>query len=192
MPRVLIVHASIDGQTARIAEHMARLLRRGGHEVTLRGAEAIEVLWETETHDAVIVGGAVRYGHHAPALEQMVRDRLADLASRPGAFFSVCLSAGGPAARPDVARGYRDEFLQRTGWHPALAASFAGALRYPRYNPFVRFMMRLIVGAAGGETDTSREYEYTDWDAVERFAEAFAARLPAGAHRAQRATALTA
>jgi menaquinone-dependent protoporphyrinogen oxidase len=33
--------------------------------------------------------------------------------------------------------------------------------------------MRLIVGHAGGDTDTSRDYEYTDWEAVTRFAEAF-------------------
>jgi menaquinone-dependent protoporphyrinogen oxidase len=38
-------------------------------------------------------------------------------------------------------------------------------------------MMRMIVGAAGGDTDTSRDYEYTDWPAVDRFAQEFAARL---------------
>jgi hypothetical protein len=32
----------------------------------------------------------------------------------------------------------------------------------------------MIVGLAGGDTDTTRDYEYTDWDAVERFADAFA------------------
>lgn len=37
--------------------------------------------------------------------------------------------------------------------------------------------MRMIVGIAGGETDTTRDYEYTDWDAVERFVDAFAQRL---------------
>jgi menaquinone-dependent protoporphyrinogen oxidase len=184
VPRVLIVYATFDGQTARIAERVGQSLRRDGHAVTLRGIEAIEVLWEIDTHDAVIVGGSIRYGRHSPLLENMVRDRLEDLAQRPGAFYSVCLSAGGPGARPDVAKGYREEFLRRTGWRPALDASFAGALLYRRYNPFVRFMMRLIVGAAGGETDASRDYEYTDWNAVDRFAADFAARLlPAHAHR---------
>jgi menaquinone-dependent protoporphyrinogen oxidase len=37
--------------------------------------------------------------------------------------------------------------------------------------------MRLIVGYAGGDTDTTRDYEYTDWDAVERFAAVFAKRF---------------
>jgi menaquinone-dependent protoporphyrinogen oxidase len=38
-------------------------------------------------------------------------------------------------------------------------------------------MMRLIVGFAGGDTDTSRDYDYTDWRAVGRFAAEFAAGL---------------
>jgi menaquinone-dependent protoporphyrinogen oxidase len=29
----------------------------------------------------------------------------------------------------------------------------------------------------GNDTDTTRDYEYTDWDAVERFADAFAQQL---------------
>jgi len=57
--------------------------------------------------------------------------------------------------------------------------SFAGALLYRRYNPVIRLLMRFIVGAAGGETDTSRDYEYTDWKAVERLAADLAADLPA-------------
>lgn len=34
--------------------------------------------------------------------------------------------------------------------------------------------MRAIASVAGGDTDTARDYEYTDWDAVARFADAFA------------------
>jgi menaquinone-dependent protoporphyrinogen oxidase len=42
---------------------------------------------------------------------------------------------------------------------------------------FKRLLMRMIVGLAGGDTDTARDCEYTDWDAVERFTDAFAQRL---------------
>jgi menaquinone-dependent protoporphyrinogen IX oxidase len=37
--------------------------------------------------------------------------------------------------------------------------------------------MHMIVGMAGGDTDPTRDYKYTDRDAVERFADAFAQRL---------------
>ena len=36
--------------------------------------------------------------------------------------------------------------------------------------------MVLIVGLAGGDTDSSKDYECTDWDAVGRFAENVAQR----------------
>jgi menaquinone-dependent protoporphyrinogen oxidase len=34
--------------------------------------------------------------------------------------------------------------------------------------------MKRIATMAGRDTDTSRDYEYTDWDEVARFAEEFA------------------
>ena len=182
MPRILIVHASFDGQTTRIAERIARTLRAAGHEVTLRGADQAGEPWRAEAYDAFIVGGAIRYGRHAAWLERMVRERLRDLASRPCAFFSVSMSAA-RKEKPEIASAYREDFLRRTGWQPAFSQSFAGALPYSRYNPFLRFVMRLIARAAGGDTDTSRDYEYTDWKAVESFAGRFATLLAAPVRR---------
>ena len=84
-----------------------------------------------------------------------------------------------PGGKPAIAQGYIDAFRQHTGWKPDEATSIAGALRYSRYGFFVKLMMKLIVAHAGGETDSSRDYEYTDWAVVDRFAEAFAERLQA-------------
>jgi menaquinone-dependent protoporphyrinogen oxidase len=61
-----------------------------------------------------------------------------------------------------------------TGWHPRRVELVAGALPYTRYNFLVRFVMRRISRKEGGDTDTSRDYEYTDWAAVDRFAAEFA------------------
>jgi len=177
MARILMVFASVDGQTARIAERIGARLVEAGHPVMLLPAD------DASAHpgdcEAVIVGGAIRYGHFPRALQDWVRKHRSAIADRSNAFFCVCLSAGGPGAKPQIAKGYVDGFCARTGWHPRATASFAGALLYRKYNPFIRFMMRLIVGAAGGDTDTSRDYEYTDWQAVDRFAVQFAAQIPA-------------
>jgi len=43
--------------------------------------------------------------------------------------------------------------------------------------------MRLISRLAGGDTDISRDYEYTDWKALTHFARRFSASL--GIARAQ-------
>jgi menaquinone-dependent protoporphyrinogen oxidase len=49
--------------------------------------------------------------------------------------------------------------------------------------------MRRIAAAEGGETDTSRDYEYTDWAAVERFALEMAAVVGEGEVPAPRSAA---
>jgi menaquinone-dependent protoporphyrinogen oxidase len=173
--KILVLHASFDGQTERIAERIGAVLRSTGHDVYVRPSTAAP---ETIPGcDALVVGAGIRYGHHSRALERMLRRQVEAVVTRPNAFFSVCLSAGGPGAKPAEARRYVEDFRRSTGWNPEQVASFAGALRYSEYNFFIRFLMRLIVGMAGGETDTSRDYEYTDWAAVERFAREFAARL---------------
>jgi len=176
MSRVLILFATIDGQTARIAGNMADLLRSKGHAVVTRAARAADAADDAGSFDGVIVGGGIRYGKYAKYLAPTVERCVKPLAC-PTAFFSVCLSADGPGAKPITAQGYIEQFLNETGWQPSMVASFGGALLYRQYNPFIRFMMRMIVRFAGGETDTSRDYEYTDWEAVARFAREFAVRL---------------
>jgi len=70
-----------------------------------------------------------------------------------------------------------DEIVERfgidTGWSPERVKIVAGALPYTRYGWLKRHMMRRIVGQAGGDTDTSRDYEYTDWHDLGVFAETF-------------------
>ena len=178
MSHALVLYHSYDEQTARIAERIARRIGEHGHRVALERFDGKSVP-DLQGFDGVVVGAAIRYGHHDRALEAALKQRASELSQRHGAFFSVCLSAGGPGGKPDVAQGYVDAFLEHTGWKPDQATSIAGALRYSRYGFFIKLMMKLIVGHAGGETDSSRDYEYTDWAAVERFADAFAERLRA-------------
>jgi menaquinone-dependent protoporphyrinogen oxidase len=46
--------------------------------------------------------------------------------------------------------------------------SVAGRLAYREYNVLVRFLIKRIAKKEGGPTDTSRDHELTDWDAVDR------------------------
>ena len=180
MGRFLVIYASIDGQTRRVAERVVLMASRAGHDAQAVSADEGGLDLLISASDVVVIGGGIRYGHYARALENAVRANRDSIAARPNAFFSVCLSAGGHAgARPATAWGYVDEFISRTGWQPGRIASFAGALQYSKYNPFIRFMMRLILGVAGGETDASHDYEYTDWAAVERFGAEMAAKIRA-------------
>jgi menaquinone-dependent protoporphyrinogen oxidase len=86
----------------------------------------------------------------------------------------------GPRPRPDLVGVANARLFRDALWWPLEVASFAGALPYRRYPFPLRLVMRFIVGRAGGDTDTSRDYEYTDWDAVDRFAAGFARRMRRG------------
>ena len=60
---------------------------------------------------------------------------------------------------------------------------FAGALLYTRYGWVKRHLMRAIARHEGGDVDTSRDHDYTDWDAVEHFAGDVAAMVAAPPRR---------
>ncbi len=167
MPRILLLYASTEGQTALIAERMAHALRAAGHNVDMLPADADPARLDPAAYDGVIVGASIHYGHHPAFLRTLIRRQRSALEARPNAFFSVSLSAGGPRPKPAAAQRYIDKFLRKTGWQPQLVASFAGAVRYSLYGPIKRRVMIVFVGLGGGETDTSRDYEYTDWAAVE-------------------------
>ena len=48
------------------------------------------------------------------------------------------------------------------------------AVLYTRYGWFKRRIMQRIVAKAGGDGDTTRDYEYTNWADLRTFVEAFA------------------
>ena len=170
MARILVVYATQEGQTARVAAHVATALRGAGHSVELHEARPEIPTPDLGGSDAIAVGASVHYGHHPAHLRRLLRRQRPALTSRPGAFFSVSLS---------VQEKYAETLLREVAWRPDRVASFAGALPYSRYGPLKRLLVRSFAAVGGRDTDTSRDYEYTDWDSVAHFAETFAAGLRA-------------
>lgn len=175
--QLLILYASTEGHTARLAARMAKRLREKGHAVEVCRAIRAAAVPDLARYDGVIVGASVHYGRHPGHLRAQLRAQRAALAARHSAFFSVSLSAGGPGAKPRAAQRYVEKFLRQVGWQPAQRAAFGGAAQYSKYGTFKRALMIVFIGLAGGDTDTSRDYDYTDWAAVDRYAEEFAAAL---------------
>ena len=177
--RFLIVYATSYGQTAKIARRMADLLIASGEAVTLVNAGNHPRDFHAGEFDGVIIGGSIIGGRHQRALVHFVRNHCQLLNALPSAFFSV---SGSAASRLESerakAREFMDEFLDGTGWHPALAETIGGAMAYTKYNLFLRWFIKRAVKAAGGPTDTSRDHEMTDWLQVERFVQAFVQRVP--------------
>jgi menaquinone-dependent protoporphyrinogen oxidase len=180
MAKLLIVYGTTEGHTARIARRMADIVEELGHEVDLRDSKDLRDRRLEDRWDAILVGGSVHAGEHQSSLREFARRNRELLEARPSAFFSVSLTAAEPDedSRRET-RAAVDRFAVETGWRPDRVEPIAGALVYSQYNLFVRHIMKLIAKRHGRPTETSRDYDYTDWDAVEAFAREFAERLSA-------------
>ncbi|HEU4948291.1 MAG TPA: flavodoxin domain-containing protein [Kribbella sp.] len=178
MTKILISYGTTEGQTAKVADFIADVIREHGHEV-----EVVDIKELRDTvpdgYDGVIVGASIHMGKHDKHAVQFVENNRDTLERLPSAFFSVSLAAHGDT---EEAEGYVEQFEQETGWRPAKVAMFGGALLYTQYGFVKRHMMKKIARDKPGNlgTDTSRDYVYTEWDGVKRFAEDFMTDLAAG------------
>lgn len=174
--RINIVYATKEGQTAKIADYIAEVVRAHGHQ-----ADTVDIGHAKDGVpagcDGVIVGSSIHMGKHDKHAAEYVRHNREALEKVLSAFFSVSLAAHGDEAE---AEGYVEAFETETGWHPAQVALFGGALPYTHYGFLKRHLMKKIAGDKPGNlgTDTSRDYVYTEWDGVRRFTEAFLGQLP--------------
>jgi menaquinone-dependent protoporphyrinogen oxidase len=174
MAEFLVVYASTHGHTARIAGRIAETLRAEDLEVDLRDARAGETPGPAG-RDGVVVAASVHGGRHQREIVDWVAANRAELAERPSAFVSVSLTAAEDTEEARTAtRRCIDELLGETGWTPSRTWAVAGALQYREYDVFTRVLIRLMMRRGGHPTDTSHDYDYTDWDAVGRFAHEFA------------------
>jgi menaquinone-dependent protoporphyrinogen oxidase len=175
-PRIAIVYDTTEGHSAEIASRIAARLSANGAEPDSVDAEKPPD--SLEGYAAVIAGGSVHVGHHGKALVRFAREHRAELEGLPNAFFSVSLSAVKHDEKHLAdTKLLVERFEAETGWVPQQVECFAGALVYSKYNFAKRWIMKRIVSSEGGDTDTSRDYDYTDWDAVDHFADEFVARI---------------
>ena len=170
MMRVLIPYGTTEGLTARISEYVAEMIRGHGYKADtedIKGSGATEL----EGYDAVIGGASIHMGKHEDYVLDFVRENRDALERLPSAFFSVSMAAHD---NMEEAEGYIDEFVRETGWRPAKVGLFGGALLYTHYGFIKRHIMKKIACDKGNpDTDTSRDYVYTEWDGVKRFVEEF-------------------
>jgi menaquinone-dependent protoporphyrinogen oxidase len=188
MTRILIVYGSTEGHTTKVAAHMAEAIRAAGNLVELHEAKELRKELVTQHFDGIIVGGSVHAGDHQSSLREFVKRNREVLESVPSAFFSVSLANADADEDEDAAaesKAVIDKFIAETGWQPKRVEQIAGALVYTQYNLFIRHLMKLIAKSHGRtELDTSRDFDFTDWDAVGRFAVDFAQSVTAATETA--------
>jgi menaquinone-dependent protoporphyrinogen oxidase len=174
MARILVIYGTTEGHTRKIAHYIVERIRSKGHEAEAADSSSGSVPHPGLHFDGCIIGGSVHEGKHQRSLVHFVQENLADLLKMPTAFFSVSLAAAvSDEAHRVETQSYIDTFIEQTEWKPDLTVSLAGALLYTKYDFFKRLLMKFISRHQGGETDTSRDYEYTDWNQIDGFVDEF-------------------
>jgi len=187
MKPILVLFATREGQTRRIAEHVAELIRMRGRE-----AHALDVGSlpapppEVGSYAAAVLASSVHAGEHEREMVRFVKTHRGELERMPAAFISVSLTEAGAEdpARTSAQRAEASikvgqmiqKFFDDTGWHPSHVKPVAGALLYTQYGRVLRFIIKRIVSHQGGPTDTTdttRDHEYTDWPSLARFVDEF-------------------
>jgi menaquinone-dependent protoporphyrinogen oxidase len=184
--RILVLYGTTDGQTRRISLALGETLRTAGADVDVANAAGTGPVPVPDGYDAVIVAASVHAGGYQRAVRNWVRAHAAALAARPTAFVSVCLGVleHKPGTDAELAQ-IRERFFSACGWRPQTVKVVAGALPYTRYGWLKKRLMRRLVSRTTGDLDTSRDYDYTNWDDLAAFGRTFAAALAPAADRAR-------
>jgi len=163
-------------------QRIAADLRVGRIEEHVIDVATLRSPFDLSPYAIAFVAASVHRGHHEPEMVAFVRGHRDALRRVRGVFVSVSLSEAGAEDRRASAAARRqsaadaqhmiDTFVSETGWSPERSLPVAGALAYSRYNVFIRFVMKRIARKHGAPTDTSRDYEFTDWPALDRFVDA--------------------
>ncbi len=174
MRPILVVYATRNGHTRRIAERIADRVRTLRHEAQIQDART-EALPSLERYSGVILAASVHLGHHEREMVKFVRARRSELEKLPTVFLSVSLTeaAATDVHRPDgeridaqrAIRKVLDDFVIETGWRPASSVPIAGALTDSAYGPLTRVLMRKIAHREVPHEPT-REVVFTDWTAL--------------------------
>jgi len=168
--KTLLLYSTVDNHTKKISEHIAQRVRANGTDIELYPIDQADTL-DLESYDRIIIGASIRYGKHHKDVYRFIEKNEKLLESKSNAFFSVNVVARKPEKNQPDTNPYLVKFLKQIDWKPKNLAVFAGMLDYQKYGVFDRQMIRFIMWMTKGPTDPDTVIEFTDWEAVDRFAD---------------------
>jgi menaquinone-dependent protoporphyrinogen oxidase len=170
---VLIAYGTTEGQTRKIAEWAAKYVHDRGHAVELYdSADDLESHLDLNAFQAFVIAASVHQEQHQKVIKNFATAHREVLNIRPSAFISVSLSAVLEDTRPE-AQNYVDRFISLTGWQPHITLLLGGALRFTEYDYFQEQIVKFIVMKGGVVSRAGIDREFTDWNALAGFLDAF-------------------
>jgi menaquinone-dependent protoporphyrinogen oxidase len=165
MEKTLITYSTVDGQTKRISERLAKLATQSRVDVL-----PISNQINLDSYKTIIIGASIRYGKYRNEVFNFIENNIHTLNVKENAFFSVNVVARKPEKSAPETNPYLIKFLGKINWKPKNLGVFAGKIEYPKYKFIDKYAIKFIMWLTKGPTDTSKTYEFTDWNKVGDFA----------------------
>lgn len=169
--KFLIAFGTTEGQTRKIADHIAETVHQLGHETTIYDCSNPLSGLDVSSFDGIVVAASVHQKLHQKHVVAFVVAHREQLNAVPSAFVSVSLSIAFEDGKEE-ARNYVENFVQDTAWRP-LTHLAGGALRYAEYDYFKEHIIRHVVMEGRDLPDGEQDCELTDWEALDEFITAF-------------------
>ena len=159
----IFIYSSSNGQSLKICE----ILNEEKESLVLNIDRLNSV--NLDNFDQIIIGASVKYGDHNKKIYNFVKNNKILLKTKKTVFFSVNATARKSEKNTPNTNPYIIKFLKKTNWKPDHIGVFAGKIDFPNYNFLEKYIIKFIMWITNGPTDTTKTYEFTDWDAVKKF-----------------------
>ena len=166
MKKILLTYSTVDGHTKTICEKILSYSKTSQVDVM-----PIDSSINIRDYDTVVIGASIRYGKYREEIFEFIKENEELLNSKDNAFFSVNVVARKENKNKPETNPYLIKFLNKISWQPKILDVFAGKIDYPKYKFLDKYAIKFIMWITKGPTDTSKVYEFTDWNRVKSFAE---------------------
>ena len=166
MKKVLLTYSTVDGHTKTICEKILSYSETSQVDIL-----PIDSSINIKDYDTVVIGASIRYGKYREEIFEFIKENEELLNSKDNAFFSVNVVARKENKNKPETNPYLIKFLNNISWQPKIVDVFAGKIDYPNYKFLDKYAIKFIMWITKGPTDTSKVYEFTDWNRVKSFAE---------------------
>ena len=166
MKKILLTYSTVDGHTKTICEKILSYSKTSQVDVL-----PIDSSINIKDYDTVVIGASIRYGKYREEIFEFIKENEELLNSKDNAFFSVNVVARKENKNKPETNPYLIKFLNKISWQPKILDVFAGKIDYPKYKFLDKYAIKFIMWITKGPTDTSKVYEFTDWNRVKSFAE---------------------
>ncbi len=170
--KILVAFGTTEGQTRKIAQHVAKKCHDNGHQADIYDCARRLRGQLVEPFDGIIIAASIHEGYHQETVVAFATAHRDQLEKKPSAFISVSLSAAFEDGKRDAAN-YVERFAGATGWVPKLTHMAGGALKLSEYDYFKEQIIRQVVMAGREVPSGQKDWEFTDWDALDKFVAAF-------------------